>query len=229
MASAAIGWLLTFDQMPQGVAAWVSGQRSRQVAGDSDHKPADAGARHVHRPARCRAVLTPVFVPLAQGIGMDMTQLGIMMVVNLAIGLYTPPWAPRCSSPARWPRSRSARRYANWALLPGGLRCPCARVLRARQHPALTRACRFFKEIPHDRHRLDSRGTGASCPPHSPLRLRMGEVQGQGYIGQALGWADVLAVTYRHALKPAPAEPEWRAATLPALARPLRDRPPTRR
>ena len=36
-------------------------------------------------------LLTPVFVPLAQGIGMDMTQLGIMMVVNLAIGLYTPP------------------------------------------------------------------------------------------------------------------------------------------
>ena len=29
--------------------------------------------------------------------------------------------------------------------------------------------------------------------------LRMGEVQGQGYIGQALGMADVLAVAYRHA------------------------------
>ena len=29
--------------------------------------------------------------------------------------------------------------------------------------------------------------------------LRMGEVQGQGYIGQALGWADVLAVAYHHA------------------------------
>ena len=39
--------------------------------------------------------------------------------------------------------------------------------------------------------------------------LRMGEVQGQGYIGQALGWADVLAVAYRHALKLRPAEPEW--------------------
>jgi TRAP-type C4-dicarboxylate transport system permease large subunit len=36
-------------------------------------------------------LLTPVFVPLANAIGMDMTQLGIMMVVNLAIGLYTPP------------------------------------------------------------------------------------------------------------------------------------------
>jgi transketolase len=39
--------------------------------------------------------------------------------------------------------------------------------------------------------------------------LRMGEVQGQGYIGQALGWADVLAVAYRHALALRPAEPEW--------------------
>lgn len=39
--------------------------------------------------------------------------------------------------------------------------------------------------------------------------LRMGEVQGQGYIGQALGYADVLAVAYGHALKLRPAEPEW--------------------
>ena len=39
--------------------------------------------------------------------------------------------------------------------------------------------------------------------------LRMGEVQGQGYIGQALGWADVLAVAYGHALELRPDEPEW--------------------
>ena len=39
--------------------------------------------------------------------------------------------------------------------------------------------------------------------------LRMGEVQGQGYIGQALGWADVLAVAYGHALNYRPGEPEW--------------------
>lgn len=39
--------------------------------------------------------------------------------------------------------------------------------------------------------------------------LRMGEVQGQGYIGQALGWADVLAVAFGHALNLRPAEPEW--------------------
>lgn len=39
--------------------------------------------------------------------------------------------------------------------------------------------------------------------------LRMGEVQGQGYIGQALGWADVLAVAYGHALNLRPDEPQW--------------------
>jgi transketolase len=39
--------------------------------------------------------------------------------------------------------------------------------------------------------------------------LRMGEVQGQGYIGQALGYADVLAVAYGHALNLRPDEPEW--------------------
>src|SRR5688500_20372089 len=39
--------------------------------------------------------------------------------------------------------------------------------------------------------------------------VRMGEVQGQGYIGQALGWADVLAVAYCHAMDLRPAEPEW--------------------
>jgi transketolase len=39
--------------------------------------------------------------------------------------------------------------------------------------------------------------------------LRMGEVQGQGYVGQALGWADVLAVAYCHAMNICPEDPEW--------------------
>lgn len=39
--------------------------------------------------------------------------------------------------------------------------------------------------------------------------LRMGEVQGQGYIAQALGVADVLAVAYFHAMRYRPEEPEW--------------------
>jgi transketolase len=41
------------------------------------------------------------------------------------------------------------------------------------------------------------------------LAVRMGEVQGQGYVGQALGYADVLAVAYAHALKLRPEDPHW--------------------
>ena len=37
----------------------------------------------------------------------------------------------------------------------------------------------------------------------------MGEVQGQGYIGQALGVADVLAVSYFHAMTYHADDPEW--------------------
>jgi transketolase len=39
--------------------------------------------------------------------------------------------------------------------------------------------------------------------------LKMGEVQGQGYIAQALGIADVLAVSYFHAMTYRPEDPEW--------------------
>ncbi|KUN83288.1 transketolase [Streptomyces griseoruber] len=39
--------------------------------------------------------------------------------------------------------------------------------------------------------------------------LDMGETQGQGYIGQALGVADILAVVYQDVLNHRPAEPDW--------------------
>lgn len=39
--------------------------------------------------------------------------------------------------------------------------------------------------------------------------LDMGEVQGQGYIGQALGVADILAVLYMDTLRHRPDDPEW--------------------
>ncbi len=39
--------------------------------------------------------------------------------------------------------------------------------------------------------------------------LLMGQVQGQGYVAQALGIADVLAVSYFHALNYKPEDPDW--------------------
>ena len=36
-------------------------------------------------------IFTPIFLPIAQELGMDPVHFGIMMVVNLAVGFVTPP------------------------------------------------------------------------------------------------------------------------------------------
>ena len=91
MASAAIGWLLTYDQMPQGIAQWVQANvHAKWLIILMMNLMMLVLGMFIDLPAAV-LLLTPVFVPLAQSISMDMTQLGIMMVVNLAIGLYTPP------------------------------------------------------------------------------------------------------------------------------------------
>ncbi|WPH23466.1 TRAP transporter large permease [Variovorax paradoxus] len=91
MASAAIGWLLTYDQMPQGITQWVqSNVHAASLVILLMNLLMLFVGMFIDLPAAI-LLLTPVFLPLAQSIGMDPTQLGIMMVVNLAIGLYTPP------------------------------------------------------------------------------------------------------------------------------------------
>ncbi len=91
MASSAIGWLLTFDRMPDGVVHWVQSHvHSAWLVIVLMNLLMLFIGMFIDLPAAV-LLLTPVFVPLAQSIGMDMTQLGIMMVVNLALGLYTPP------------------------------------------------------------------------------------------------------------------------------------------
>ena len=39
--------------------------------------------------------------------------------------------------------------------------------------------------------------------------LEQGEAQGEGYVGQALGAADILAVVYKDALRFDPRDPQW--------------------
>lgn len=91
MASAAIGWLLTFDQLPQSIVSWVSSniQTIWLIILLMNLMMLFVGM-FIDLPAAV-LLLTPVFMPLAASIGMDPVQLGIMMVINLAIGLYTPP------------------------------------------------------------------------------------------------------------------------------------------
>jgi tripartite ATP-independent transporter DctM subunit len=91
MGSAAASWILTFDQIPQRFAEWVSANLHQPwlvilamnvimlvIGGPLDLPPAIL-------------LLAPIFVPLANQIGLDLLQLGLIMVLNLGIGLYTPP------------------------------------------------------------------------------------------------------------------------------------------
>ncbi len=91
MASMVAGWILTLDQIPEQFIAWAQGNFNSKtgilllmnlimlVAGMFIDLPAAI------------LLLGPLFVPLAQAYGIDLVQLGVMMVVNLAIGLYSPP------------------------------------------------------------------------------------------------------------------------------------------
>jgi tripartite ATP-independent transporter DctM subunit len=91
MGSAAASWILTYDQVPQRFAEWISTTLREPwlvimamnlimlaIGGPLDLAPAIL-------------LLAPIFVPLAQQIGLDPLQLGLIMVLNLGIGLYTPP------------------------------------------------------------------------------------------------------------------------------------------
>jgi C4-dicarboxylate transporter DctM subunit len=37
-------------------------------------------------------VLTPLFYPIAKGLGVDPVHLGVILVLNISIGMYTPPF-----------------------------------------------------------------------------------------------------------------------------------------
>lgn len=91
MASTAVGWILTIEQVPMQFLEWAKNSFDTKfsiimlmnimmlVAGMFIDLPAAI------------LLLTPLFLPLAKFYGIDPVQLGVVMVVNLAIGLYTPP------------------------------------------------------------------------------------------------------------------------------------------
>ncbi len=91
MASTTAGWILTLEQVPERFLDWAKGNFDSQfsilmlmnmimlVTGMFIDLPAAI------------LLLGPLFVPLATAYGIDLVQLGVVMVVNLAIGLYSPP------------------------------------------------------------------------------------------------------------------------------------------
>lgn len=91
MSSSVVGWMLTLDQIPELIVNW-----SKQFV----HSQAAMlmlingvlllAGMFLDLPAAI-LLLGPLLIPLANNFGIDLVQLGIIVVINLAIGLYTPP------------------------------------------------------------------------------------------------------------------------------------------
>lgn len=91
MGSAAVGWLATYAQIPQNFAAWcVATLKEPWLIILAMNGIMLVVGMFIDLPAGI-LLLGPIFVPLAHTIGLDTLQLGIMMVLNLSIGLFTPP------------------------------------------------------------------------------------------------------------------------------------------
>ena len=59
-------------------------------------------------------MLTPVILPIWMQLGLSPIHLGIVMVLNLGIGLLTPPVGSTCSSALPFPASRSRPCPRRW-------------------------------------------------------------------------------------------------------------------
>ncbi len=81
-------WLLTTSGMPQAIVAHVAvaAPAALGAAAVHQHHPADHG--QLPEPPAAILILTPLLLPLIQAIGMSPIHFGIVMTVNLSIGMY---------------------------------------------------------------------------------------------------------------------------------------------
>jgi TRAP-type transport system large permease protein len=91
MTSTAASSILTIEMVPARFLVWAKGSFNSHfsILLLMNFMMLVAGM-FVDLPAAI-LLLAPLFVPLATSYGIDLVQLGVVMVVNLAIGLYTPP------------------------------------------------------------------------------------------------------------------------------------------
>ena len=91
MTSSVAGWVLTLDQVPDQFIEWSKATFDSKVGIlMMMNVIMRVAGMFMDLPAAI-LLLGPLFVPLAISFNIDLIQLGVMMVVNLAIGLYTPP------------------------------------------------------------------------------------------------------------------------------------------
>lgn len=91
-ASGVFSWLLTVSGIPQAIIAWINNLAIPPWAVMLVINLFLLLVGALIDPTSAILVLTPLLLPIAKAIGFDPIHFGIIMAVNLAIGMYTPPF-----------------------------------------------------------------------------------------------------------------------------------------
>ena len=93
VASAAVfSWLLTVQGLPQALVAWVEAEQFSPLAFLFVMNILLLILGCFIDPTSAILVLTPILLPIVVGLGIDPIHFGIVMTVNLSIGMFTPPF-----------------------------------------------------------------------------------------------------------------------------------------
>jgi C4-dicarboxylate transporter DctM subunit len=84
-------FLLTSEQIPQSLAAWITEQNMTAWQFLLIVNLTLLVAGQFMEPSSIILILAPLFLPIAQHLGIDPIHLGIIMTVNMEIGMITPP------------------------------------------------------------------------------------------------------------------------------------------
>jgi len=89
--AAVFSWLLTSEQIPQSMAEWMTAQGFGIVAFLLVVNIVLLAAGNFMDPAAIVLIMAPILFPMAAALGVHPVHLGILMAVNMEVGLCHPP------------------------------------------------------------------------------------------------------------------------------------------
>jgi C4-dicarboxylate transporter DctM subunit len=84
-------FLLTYEQIPQALSQWVTDRQLDPWMFLIAVNLVLLVAGQFMEPSSIILILAPLFLPIAKSLGIDPIHLGIIMTVNMEIGMITPP------------------------------------------------------------------------------------------------------------------------------------------
>ena len=89
--AAAFAWVLTISRVPQDLTAWIVGMKLSPIAFLFAVNVLLLVFGIFIEPLPGVVVLVPILAPIAHALGINDLQFGIIVIVNLTMGMLTPP------------------------------------------------------------------------------------------------------------------------------------------